>query len=432
MIKSPFAPYPILARHILSRLAITSVACVAAVAPVNANDAAYLLNPHDEIILRALRWNPETSNFQPWDGISGDYALDPQGRLSLPLVGILDVEGMSIEAASDLISDQLQLETGSADRVEIGLEVSGHQPVYVLGDVRAPGAVAFLPGLTAQQALALVGGLRRLLNEDQPLGAKDLFQMQGSTHLLEQQLENALAKRQGALDELAALSDVSGQDMTGDVMAAQADGAAKIQLSEVDKLIIANLRESKSDDLDSLKILEDFLSEQISGLASQRKLLGDQIARVEVDLANAEKLREQGLAANSRTTALANSLSTLQSDGIQLDIALLNAQQQLSRVQRESKDIFASARNDLLRRLQQAEDEVATLNVRLSSARVVLGEIARTGATSVADEGTLVEPQTVFTRTRVVDGVPVEDTMRPTDRLEPGDTLVISLERPEN
>lgn len=97
--------------------------------------------------------------------------VDIDGRIRVPLGGAINAAGRTLdEVAEDLRSAvsgralQVMGEGGRPTVVQIASEavsvsLDGYRPVFVDGDVRAPGAFDFAPGLTARRALALAGGL---------------------------------------------------------------------------------------------------------------------------------------------------------------------------------------------------------------------------------------------------------------------------------
>lgn len=92
----------------------------------------------------------------PRTDISGEYAIDESGNISIPRLGTLP--------AANHTADELQSRLAVAFREAFGrptdvhVEISDRLPVYVIGSVRVPGAVKFTPGMIVLQAVANAGG----------------------------------------------------------------------------------------------------------------------------------------------------------------------------------------------------------------------------------------------------------------------------------
>lgn len=92
------------------------------------------------------------------------------GEVNLALVGTVQVSGLSIQQAQDIIAGSLtskQYRQGTADGREIThliqadqvfVSLAEYRPIYVYGDVARPGEYIFRPGMTVRQAVAVAGG----------------------------------------------------------------------------------------------------------------------------------------------------------------------------------------------------------------------------------------------------------------------------------
>lgn len=147
-------------------LAAAIIACAVAMAPLSVSAQAYLLKPGDVVEITVLE-DP---------GLNRQALVAPDGRISLPLAGIIDVGGRSLGAVQDLVTASLQKEfvqevTVSAALVSIGAddeELLAEEAeeietisIYVLGEVGRPGRIDLIADepVTVLQALSLAGGL---------------------------------------------------------------------------------------------------------------------------------------------------------------------------------------------------------------------------------------------------------------------------------
>lgn len=90
--------------------------------------------------------------------LSSEYVVDSQGKLSLPLVGDLDVQGKtSIEVARQ--AEGLFRSRNYLLNPRVSIEVSAFRPFFVVGEVHKPGQYPYVAGLTVWNAIATAEGL---------------------------------------------------------------------------------------------------------------------------------------------------------------------------------------------------------------------------------------------------------------------------------
>jgi polysaccharide export outer membrane protein len=88
--------------------------------------------------------------------LSGDILVDGAGTIVLPLIEPLEVKGLTTFECQTLIRDRLA--SGILHHPAVAVRISEFRPVYLLGDVRAPGAYPFRYGSIVKSAVALAGG----------------------------------------------------------------------------------------------------------------------------------------------------------------------------------------------------------------------------------------------------------------------------------
>ena len=88
--------------------------------------------------------------------LSGEFTIDPSGRISVPLIKDITASGMTVTQLEDAITARLQPKYLKDPRVSV--EVLEYRSVYILGEVRTPGKYAYVPNMTILQAVAMAGG----------------------------------------------------------------------------------------------------------------------------------------------------------------------------------------------------------------------------------------------------------------------------------
>lgn len=96
--------------------------------------------------------------------LSGDFDVNDQGLVALPLIGPVSVVGKTIEETEALITQRYGKDYLVNPRVNV--EVLNYRPFYILGEVTKPGSYPYVNGLTVLNAVALAGGYTPRANKD--------------------------------------------------------------------------------------------------------------------------------------------------------------------------------------------------------------------------------------------------------------------------
>lgn len=90
------------------------------------------------------------------DNLSNIYAVDAQGRISMPLIGTVDARGRSTNQLERAIEGRLR--SGFLREPRVSVEVDAYRPFFILGEVTQSGQFPFVNGMTVQTAVAIAGG----------------------------------------------------------------------------------------------------------------------------------------------------------------------------------------------------------------------------------------------------------------------------------
>jgi polysaccharide biosynthesis/export protein len=90
------------------------------------------------------------------DNLSNIYAVDGSGRISMPLIGIVDAQGRTTQQLERAI--EAKLRAGYLREPKVSVEVDAYRPFFVLGEVTNSGQFPFVNGMTVQTAVAIAGG----------------------------------------------------------------------------------------------------------------------------------------------------------------------------------------------------------------------------------------------------------------------------------
>lgn len=100
------------------------------------------------------------------DTLNSQSLVLPDGRISVPLAGTVQARGMTVESVERTIADRLASNFAVRPSVFVSVvnvaeEEDETFPIYVLGQVGAPGLREVEAGTNLLQAVALAGGLDR-------------------------------------------------------------------------------------------------------------------------------------------------------------------------------------------------------------------------------------------------------------------------------
>ena len=114
------------------------------------NPEVYRFNPGDQLSVRAVN-RPELT-------VPSLY-VDPYGFISYPYIGQVQVMNLTAQEIADRLAQGLR-DGDYYKRVDLGVNFLGSkdQFVYVLGEVKKPGPIAFTGRMTLLDAIGLAGG----------------------------------------------------------------------------------------------------------------------------------------------------------------------------------------------------------------------------------------------------------------------------------
>ncbi len=99
------------------------------------------------------------------DQLSGQFHVDDQGSVAMPLVGNIQAGGLTSTQFAAKLQDQLESQKFLKEP-KVSVEVLAYRPIFVLGEVAKPGQYNFSPGMTMLTAVAVAGGFTYRAVED--------------------------------------------------------------------------------------------------------------------------------------------------------------------------------------------------------------------------------------------------------------------------
>jgi protein involved in polysaccharide export with SLBB domain len=124
--------------------------------------------PHEQIVVNGLRPSDDglyhlgtgdkvrITVFNEGD-LSGEFVIDSQGYLRLPLIGPVQAAGLSSTGLESRLAASYE-GGGFLIRPRVAVEITGYRPFYIIGEVAKPGEYPYVNGMSAPNAVALAGG----------------------------------------------------------------------------------------------------------------------------------------------------------------------------------------------------------------------------------------------------------------------------------
>jgi protein involved in polysaccharide export with SLBB domain len=131
-------------------------------APPASGLTGYRLGPSDHVQVTIFR--------QP--DMSGEFAIDGEGFLALPLVGEFKAGGLTTRELENEIEARLKQDQFLVSP-QVGIQLLTYRSFYVLGEVAKPGSYEYQDGITLTNAVALAGGYTYRADQSGPTIERD-------------------------------------------------------------------------------------------------------------------------------------------------------------------------------------------------------------------------------------------------------------------
>lgn len=95
--------------------------------------------------------------------LSNTYSVNQAGYISFPLIGSVPARGLTAKQIEQKIAQMLR--EGYLRDPDVTVEVDRYRPIFVMGEVGAPGQYSYVPGMTIQKAVAAAGGFTPRANQ---------------------------------------------------------------------------------------------------------------------------------------------------------------------------------------------------------------------------------------------------------------------------
>ncbi|TXN34156.1 sugar transporter [Methylobacterium sp. WL119] len=335
---------------------------------IKAEAIEYKLGPADQVHLRLSDVRPGTGEAYQWTALSGEFTVGASGEISLPLLGMIIASGKSVAALSDEISVKLQNRIGLAQKPNAALEISKYRPFYIIGDVEKPGNYEYRPGLNILQAVALAAGFSKDREKYQLSYRRDNIVQHGDIVVLSQQKVALIIK----LARLEAEQSGATQVKFPSDIRAPVEKTFLEKTKSGEEALFASKRETLKLQLQNLDNIKSVLGQELTTLTNKELNLQKQKELAQKDLSVVTDLVSRGLTVNPRQIAAEQTVTTVESSRLDVSVAKLRAQQELSKIEREIIDTKERYRASALTEAIDARNKIADIEGRLKQAKDIL------------------------------------------------------------
>jgi polysaccharide biosynthesis/export protein ExoF len=325
---------------------------------VTPSQAEYKLGPQDKIRVRVYEWRPASAQVHEWTALGGEFVVSAGGTVSLPLLGDVPAADRAPSALATDISERLKARIGLAQRPDSAIDIVQYRPFYILGYVDKPGEYAYRPGLTVLEAIGLAGGVFR--TSESFRFEREAIANRGELQVLEAERIAQLA-REGRLE--AELRGAGSVEFPPYLMQ-RADNHYVASMMRAEDRLFGARRETFLSLLESFKQLKALLQSEIKSLETKGVSIQRQLALARQELDGVSKLVDRGLVITSRKLSLDQTVAQFEAAGLDLDLAKLRAQQDISKADRDAADVVARRRNEILVDLGNVRTRLTTMDER--------------------------------------------------------------------
>lgn len=302
--------------------------------------------------------------------LGGEYLVEQDGTISIPLLGKLQAEGRTAdEARSDLATAFVSVIGRNAS---IDLKIVDRSPVYVVGPVKNPGAYKHVPRMIVLHAVALAGGVGDTSASGAVEGAREMERLRTTTLQLKQLLARR-ARLEADRDGIAAsplpiqLAKLAGEK-TAQTFLDTENAILRAEQSKREQQgreIAARLAAARNE--------VDALKRKLEQSNAQKDM------RVE-RLNDLQKLKERGLVTGSNVIALRTELSDIEARRQDYLVSIAQAETRLAEVEEASPRLSSENAASLANAMVTVDKEIAAAKETMVSARGLLSLLAKPGA----------------------------------------------------
>jgi len=316
--------------------------------------------------------------------LSGEYTVEQDGAISIPLLGRFQVEGRALDDVRADLAVSFTAVIGRSANIDV--KIFDRSPIYVVGPVKNPGAYKYVPGMIVLQAIALAGGLDRgegnLNLSGMVEGAREMERLRSMSLQVKQLLARRArleAERDGVSTlpipiQLAKLVwDAAGERTARTFLATEstilrAEQARRRQQDKEIALRVAAARdevEALKRKLDQVDVQKDMRIERLNDM---------------------QKLKDRGLVTSNNVVALRTELSDIEAHRQDYLVAIVQAEARLAEAEEASPRLSSENKANLAKAIATVDQEIAAAQEAMISAKALATILYRPNSSKLQAE----------------------------------------------
>jgi polysaccharide biosynthesis/export protein len=374
-----------------------------------AQSQAYQVGPND--VLQVTVYG------QP--SLTGLYPIDVDGNIGYPVVGNLNIRGLTTIQISEKIASTLSQHIPG---LTVTASINQYAPVFVVGDIKAPGKYEFRPGMVALELMALGGGAGKGEAPAVTAGMQ-LITAQQEYADLQMQITTTNIRR------VRLLAELEGTDFNYELPASTQTNKQAASLSQHmlagEKTLFDVRRNNLAAERQALEAQSSSYGDEIQTLQQSIKLHDAEIQLLQENVDSSKSLVERGLAAKSNLRDMERDLSATRRDALELGSFLARARQNQLGVQQRIANLVEVRKSEAANNLQELDLNLARMELRSNSQLQTMAEIAKSSGNI---SSSAMRQNLVFIISRNVNGNFEELNANERSEIKPGDILRVEID----
>jgi protein involved in polysaccharide export with SLBB domain len=346
--------------------------------------------------------------FHAYPELSGEYRINADNTISIPVIGRIRVEGMNA-ACLELTLARRATEIARRD-VYVTVETVTYQPIYVTGAVSRPGLVPWAPGMTVLHAITMAGGRYRStdsLATMDPVRANKSFDEQkralvSLSRLRSERNERPMIEIEQELVRLVGLEE------------------AKLLVAAQESLFFSR-RTANENAIASLQRAMKVAREEQAALTSRQSTVDEQMKLLRAQHARLTDLRNKGIVIADRVMEQDFRLAQLDEKAIDNSVALARVGASLAGLERDLVGLKAGRMAEIDAEIGVQERILAQSRIEVRAAQAA-GEVA---APRAGQQKAPVDTMVIVRRSGASQKQIVADEAT---TLHVGDTIIVSVQ----
>ncbi|WGD54935.1 polysaccharide biosynthesis/export family protein [Bradyrhizobium sp. CB1650] len=306
---------------------------------------------------------------QEWPDLNGEYTVTPDGVVSLPLIGNINVIGLRLNDLTQEISNRLARRSEGAERPLTAAEIVQYRPFSIVGDVQRPGEYPYRPGLTVLQAITIAGGYYRpelgLFRLD-----RDVAVAKGEIRTLSMKQTRLIARAARLTAALAGSSDFALPSEFNE----QKDNPVIAAIMESERAALGVANDTANSERTALNEVRSLYQREISSLRGQIDALAQEDGTIQQQLKDMRSLSARGLALMPTLFNLERAAAQISNEKMSMQTAIVRAEENITLAEHRLRERDLERDRANTRDLQQTKDELTEVRGRLRTAADLLAE----------------------------------------------------------